>query len=228
MSYHNRGAFVSVKIRSLFSHLSTQTYNEVAPTIGFWTELALTQQFVTVEELVEQVSDPIWDGQRAPASFARFLKEFRDSPHRSAQAKSFVDEVCTRIFRWFVAAPAEELQINSNGGMVARCGANGFIGAASLIGHFIECRLLDHEVVRLYLIKPLTHHYPRPVESVGVVRANAIFRLFAVAGNTLLQGLLEPEDVRTCFEILETRFSRPSGIVGLSATKLEVQYASSS
>ena len=112
--------------------------------------------------------------------------------------------------------------MNSSSDRVARCGGNGFIEGASFVGHFIECGLLDHELVRSHLVKALTHHYPRPVEPVGIVRTNAISRLFVVAGNTLLQGLLEPEDVRTCFEILENRLSRPGGIAGLSTTKLEV------
>ena len=193
--------------------------------IGSWTELALTQQFTTVDELVERVSTWIWNGQYAPACFSRFLKEFRNSPHRSAQARSFVDEVCTRFFLWFTAASAEDLQRNSTSGRVAVYGGNGFIEGASFVGHFIECGLLDHELVQSHLVKALTHHYPCPAEPARIVRANAVFRLFVAAGNTLLQGLLEPDDVRTCFEILETQLSRPGGMAGLSTTKLEVQCA---
>ena len=178
MSYQHRGSVVSLKICSLFSHLNTQTYDEVAPMIGSWTELALTQQFTTVDGLVERVSTWIWNGQYAPACFSRFLKEFRNSPHRSAQARSFVDEVCTRFFLWFTAASAEDLQRNSTSGRVAVYGGNGFIEGASFVGHFIECGLLDHELVQSHLVKALTHHYPRPAEPARIVRANAVFRLF--------------------------------------------------
>jgi len=114
--------------------------------------------------------------------------------------------------------------MNGHSGRVASGGGYGFIEAASFIGYLIRGDLLNHEIVRLHLIKPLTAHcYPRPETSAETVRANAICRLFAVAGSTLVQGHLEAEDVRVCFEILRTQMSRPGGIKGLSATKLEVQ-----
>jgi hypothetical protein len=94
-----------------FSPVSTPTYDEVAPKIEYWIELALTQQLTTVDKLVEYVSDIAWTSHRSPASFARFLQEFRDSPRRSAQARSFVDDLCTRVFRWFIAASAEDLEM---------------------------------------------------------------------------------------------------------------------
>ena len=222
--YDNRGIGASTKIHQLFSYLDAQ-YDEVAPKLEYWIELALTQQFTTVDKLVEEVSSLPWTGSRSPASFTRFLKEFRNSPRRSAQARSFVDELCTRVFWWFAAASAEDLGMNNNEyiNAIARYGGSGFIEAASFVGHLIECGLLDRELVRLHLIKPLTtHHYPSPETPSETVRDNAIRRLFVVAGSTLVQGLLEPEDIRVCFEILETQLSRPGGMEGLSTAKLEV------
>ena len=95
--------------------------------------------------------------------------------------------------------------------------------AASFVGHLIDCGLLDHELARLHLIKPLTtHYYCPPGKPEETVRVNAICRLFVAAGSTLVQGLLEPEDVQACFNILETHLSRHGTTAGLSATKLEV------
>jgi len=183
------------------------------------------RQFTTVDKLVEYVSDLAWISNRSPASVARFLKEFRGSPRRSKQARSFVDGLCTRIFRWFAAASVEDLGMNGNSGEVAIHGGHGFIEAASFVGHLVGYGLLDHELVRQYLIKPLmTHHYLQHGRPEETVRVDAICRLFDAAGSTLVQGLLEPEDVRLCLRILETaQSSRPGGLGWLSATKLEVQ-----
>ena len=178
--------------------------------IESWTEVCLTQELTTVDELIERVLDLVaWTGSKngSHSSFARFLKEFRDSPRRSTQAKSFVDGICARLFRWFAAASADDLSMSSSHGRTAKNGGLGFIEGASIVGHLIECQLLDHELVRLYLIKPLTHHYPYPHGPARTVRAAAIYRLFGAAGNTLPRGLLELEDVRVCFEMLETQFS---------------------
>ena len=225
MSYHNRGISISKKISYLFSALDSQTYDEVAPVIESWIEVGLTQDLTTEGDLIEQVLDTVaWTGSRncSHSSFTRFLKEFRDSPHRSAQAKSFVDGICTRRFRWFLAASADDLSVNWSNSVTARNGGNGFIEEASVVGHLIEYQLLDHELVRLHLIKGLTHHYPYPLGQAKTVRAAAIYRLFAVAGKTLLRGLLEPEDVRVCFEMLETQLSSSIGTNGLSTANLQV------
>ena len=228
MSYGNRGIGASKKIYQLFSYLDTRAYDEVTPKLEYWIELALTQQFTTVDKLVEEVSSLPWTGRRSPASFTRFLKEFRDSPLRSTQARSFVDEFCTRVFWWFVAASAEDLGMKNYEytTTVARYGGSGFIEAASFVGHLIECGLLDHELVRLHLIKSLTTHlYPRPGQPEETVKINAICRLFVAAGNTLVQGLLEPEDVQVCFKILEIHLTMHGTTAGLSPVKLEVQCA---
>ena len=223
MSYQDRGISLSRQIYWLLSCLDIPTYDKIAPKIEYWTELALTQQFTTVDKLVEDVSDLPWTSHRSLASVARFLKEFRDSPRRSSQGRSFVDDLSTRVFLWFAAASAEGLRMDESGGAVARNGGRGFVEVASFVGHLIECDLLDHELVRLHLIKLLTtHYYLQPGGSSETVRVNAICRLFVAAGSTLVQGLLEPEDVRVCFEILGTQSSSPGGI---EAAKLEVQCA---
>ena len=96
--------------------------------------------------------------------------------------------------------------------------------AASFVGHLIEHDLLDRKLVRQHLIKPLIlHYYPSPGTQEEIVRINAIFRLFVAAGNTLVQGLLEPDDARVCFDILETQLSKPDVIARLSTTKIEVR-----
>ena len=59
------------------------------------------------------------------------------------------------------------------------------------------------------------------------VRAGAIYQLFIVAGNTLLRGLLEPEDVQVCFETLNAQISF-GGIAGLNARKLQIRCATHS
>lgn len=41
-------------------------------------------------------------------SVARFPKEFRDAPNHSEQAKTFVDELCPHVLRWFAAVSAEK------------------------------------------------------------------------------------------------------------------------
>ena len=228
MPYQNRDIGVSKKIYSLLSQLYTQTYDEIAPKIEYWTEWAFAQQLTTVDKLVEHVSDLAWTSSRSPAAVGRFLKEFRDSPQRSAQARSFVDDLSTRIFWWFAAASAEDLAIDNHeySDSVARNGGRGFMEAASFVGHLIDRDLLDHELVRLHLIKPLTTHYCyyhwRAEET---VRISAICRLFVATGSTLLQGLLDPEDVQACFQILETYLPTNGTTEGLSSANLEVQCA---
>ena len=113
--------------------------------------------------------------------------------------------------------------MDGHSGTVTSGGGHGFIEAALFVGHLIQRGLLDHNLVRLHLIKPLTAHYYSLLDTPAeTVRANAICVLFDVAGFTLVQGPLEPEDVRVCFEILGAQSSRPGGTKGLSATKLEV------
>ena len=222
--YHNRGTVIGTKIYNLLRSLEPATCNDLSPKIEFWIECALTEQSVKADELVDQLSSTIWDDRGSDEDVARFLKEFRDAPHRSEQARSFVDSLCSRILRLFVAASAEDLESWSQYSTfkVAERGGEGFVRAASLVGHLVECGVLDHELVRRYLIKPLiAHHYTDHTIAHKYFRAGAIFQLFTTAGNTLLRGLLEPDDVRVCFETLD--FEIPlQRVARLDAGKLQV------
>ena len=224
--YHNRQRAIIPKICSLLCSLDSSTYNEVAPKVEFWIEHALAEQSIAIDELVKKVSSVAWGIHPSCASIVRFLKEFRDAPHRSEQAKSFVDELCPHILRWFVAASAEDLSIKtgmySNDWRVALEGGESFMRAASFVGYLIEWDLLNSELVRRHLVKPLiAHHYGDRDGVQRSVRAMAIYQLFATARNSLLRGLLDPEDVRACFKALDTRITL-NGITGPDATKLNV------
>jgi len=225
MSYHDRDNIISTKICSLFYSLKTSTYDEVAPKIEYWIECALTEQLTTIDKLVEQVSVIAWTNHDFHAS-ARFLKGFRDAPHRSEQAKLLVDELCARAFRWFLVASAEDFSSDLWDGRIWSHGGKDPIQGVPFVGHLIEYDLLNHELVRRHLVKSLiAHHYTDRDTLAEAARARVIYQLFSVVGKTLLQGLLEPEDVRVCFEILDAQRSRPEGIVKLDETKLEVQCA---
>jgi len=178
---------------------------------------------------VEQLSPLVWDGRNSEsdAAAATFLKEFRDAPHRSEKARSFVDRLCSRVLLWFAAASAEDPTPwnGNNAGKVTRWGGGGLINTASSVGHLIERGLFNPELVRRHLVKPLiTHHYTDNVKvHQKSFRTEAIYHLFTAA-NTLLQGILEPEDVKVCFETLESEI--PFGrVVGLDAVKLQVRCA---
>jgi len=224
--YHNRGIVIGTKISRFLNSLGPATYDEISPKIEFWIEYALVEQSVDADDLVDQLSSVTWDRRSSDADVARFLKEFRDAPHRSGQARSLVDNLCARVLRWFAAASAEDLTQWYWGSTykLAKWGGDGFIRAASLVGHLIECGVLDHELVKRHLVKPLiAHHYedddssPQHKSS----RASAIYQLFVTAGDTLLHGLLEPEDVRVCFDVLNSQILL-RGVAGLDVEKLEV------
>jgi hypothetical protein len=207
---------VGSKIRSLLISLTKEPseYDEITPKIGYWIEYVLREDFLTVDELVEGVSHVAWEQGGSFASVGKFLKEFRDAPHRSEQARTFVTRMCTHVLRWFAIASAEDLDGGCNAG-------SGFIRAASFVGYLIEWGLLSHELVRCHLIKPLISHRDNDANllSPGAVRAVAIYVLFAAAGNTLLQGLLKPDDVQVCFHKLSLR---PLPPMGFDAAKLKV------
>ena len=196
--YHHRQPILAAKICSLLSSLNPSTYDEIAPKIEYWIEYVITEEFMTIGDLVERVSSVAWaNGHHS--EILRFLKGFRDTPNRSERTRSFVDQLCTNVLRWFAVAGAEDLPTCSNDPSVTNGGWSGFARAASFVGHLIECGLLSHDLVRRHLIKPLiTHH------RYDHYRARAIYELFVVAGNTLLRGLLEPGDVQVCFERLDT------------------------
>ena len=198
-------------------------YDKIIPKIEFWIEYALRERLTTVVDLVANVSRMAWDGGDSYASIARFLKEFHDTPNRSEQARSFVKELAEHVLRSFAIVSAENISADRYSGSVGKpLGERGFIGAASLIGHLIERGLLSHELVRRHLVKPLiAHHYTDCGDVQRSIRAMAIYELFLAAGNTLLQGLLEPEDVRACFETLDTDISL-EGMMGPDTEKLNV------
>jgi hypothetical protein len=235
--YHNRQPVLATKICHLLRSLSPSTYDETAPKIEYWIEYAITEQFTTTDDLVERVSFVAWECDE-PRDIARFFKEFRDAPHRSERMRSFVDEFAIHVLRWFAIAAADNFASGYNSGYVKAYNSlshyhsvdygfgwdvpvtpgGGWIGfprAASFVGHLIECSLLGHDLVRRHLIKPLIAHHDHHNS-----RAEAIYNLFVVAGNTLLQGLLEPGDVQVCFETLDTYCARAGGP---KAAKLNVR-----
>ena len=206
--YHNHKKHIALKIRSLLISLTKEPskYDEIAPKIEYWIEYVLREGFSTVDDLVERVSYVAWDSGGSFASVGKFLKEFRDAPHRSKQARTFVTEMCLHVLRWFAIASTESLADSDwINGSVSSYGGPGFIRAASFVGYLIEYGLLSHEYAQRHLIKSLTSHHGENEGKYtpGAFRARAIYQLFTAAGNTLLQGLLEPEDVQACFDILD-------------------------
>ena len=223
--YHNRQEAICSKIRSLVKTLAKEQskYDQIAPKIEYWIEYALREDFATVDELVEGVSEVAWEvTEGSCASIGRFLREFYDAPHRSEQARSVVSRLCPHVLQLFAIASAEDLDSWFRGS-ISSGGASGLISAASFVGHLIEWGLLSHELVQRHLTKPLTNHYDdgnRDARYCGGTRAHAIYRLLTAAGNTLLQGLLEPDDVQACFDILDSWFQ---AAIGFDAAKLKVQ-----
>jgi len=229
--FHNCKNPILLKIRSLLislTHvdLSEDAYDRITEKIEYWIEYVLRERFMTVDELVEGVSYVAWEDGGSFANVGRFLKEFRNVPHCSEQARfDIVNRLCSHVLRWFAVASVEH-HINpkqSCGGIIASRGPTGFIRAASFVGHLIECGLLSHELVRQHLVKPLTDHYCGNTEDIGwhPVRGNAIYQLFIAAGNTLFQGVFEAEDAWVCFETLEVQ-SRARNITGYDATRVKV------
>lgn len=92
--------------------------------------------------------------------------------------------------------------------------------ATSFARYLIELGLLSHELVRRHLTKSLTN-FSCSLD----IRVNAIYQIFITAGNTLLQGLLEPDDIRACFSRLGNIFDpRRLQQMGFYAEKLKVQH----
>jgi hypothetical protein len=227
IGYHNRKGHIYSRIRSLLVALTNEPseYGEIAPKIEYWTEYVLREDFLTVDELVEDVSCVAWQQGGSFANVGKFLKEFRDAPHRSEQARTFVTRMCSHVLRWFAIASVEDLSTSSSyrDGMVASGGGGpGFIRAASFVGHLIESGLLSHELVQQHLIKSLINHRDNDTNTggPGAVRSRAIYELFTAAGNTLLQGLLELDDVQACFEKLDLRSLH---YMGFNTAKLKVR-----
>ena len=223
--YHNRQTAIRSKIRSLFTSLisAPSNYVEITPHLEYWIDYVLREDFLTVDELVEEISYLAWDQSGTFTKVAQFLKEFHDSPHRSEHARTFVTRLCSHVLRWFAITSAEEIYDTWSSSIVSIGGRPGFMHAASSVGHLIEWGLLSHELVQRHLTKPLTSHRDinKTTSSPGAVRAKVIYELFTTAGNTLLQGLLEPDDVQACFDMLDTWCQR--GVV-FNVAKLKVQY----
>jgi hypothetical protein len=97
--YHNRKTYIGPKIRSLLISLTNEPskYDEIAPKIEYWIEYVLREDFLTIDELVEGVSYVAWEQGGSFANVAKFLKEFRDAPHRSEHARSFVTRMCSHV-----------------------------------------------------------------------------------------------------------------------------------
>jgi hypothetical protein len=225
--YHNRQPVLAENICNLLYSLSPSTYDEIAPKIEYWIECVIAEQFTTVDDLVERVSSVAWEDRGSQSDISRFLKEFRDAPHRSEGTRSFVDGLCLHVLRWFAVASVEDLWKNwhPHTSLVSKRGGPGFIHAASFVGHLIERGLVGRELARRYLFKPLTtYYYDKDNFSKQSIRANALYKLFT-AGNALLQGLLEPEDVQVCFEKLETwtTLGEINGLELLDAARLNVR-----
>ena len=224
-NFHNCKGPISDKIRYLLTYLTKKPseYDTITPRIEYWIEYVLRERFTTVDELVEGVSYVAWEGEGSYASVGRFLKEFRDAPHRSEQARSFVTQLCSHILRWFAITSVENLaMVSYNGSIANNSGGRGFLRAASFVGHLIEHGLLSQGLLRQHLIKPLINHYdgdPRYIQD--PVWANAIYQLFIAAGSALFQDLLEPEDVRLSFETLDAQ-SRLVKIEGYDAARVKV------
>lgn len=228
-SDRNREFVIAENICNLLYSLSSSTYAEIAPKIEYWIEFVLAEPFTTTDDLVERVSSVAWEDRGSKSEISRFLKEFRDAPHRSERMKSFVDDLCLYLLRWFAVASMEDLWVHWSTSPVSKCGGPGFIRAASFVGHLIKCDLICHELVRRYIFKPvLTQYYSAENWSKQATGANAIYQLFAATGNTLLQGLLEPQDVQACFGRLETRISlgKIGGMDELDVAKVNVRCGS--
>ena len=226
--YHNREDVLAANIRRLLTSLRPPVYDKIATKAEYWIEYAITERLTTPEDLAERVSSVAWSFEDENSDIPRFLKEFRDAPHRSQRIKSFVPQLCLHTLRWLAVASADSFLPFESGLAVAIGGAKGFVRAASFVGHLIECGLFGPELARRHL-KPLTAHYYHDCQGDVVdqslcTRANAIYQLFTVAGNSLLRGLLEPEDVQDCFELLEKRvpFGTVNGMGPPDTVKLTV------
>ena len=222
--FHNRRPHIASKIRSLIALLTKEPpeYDKIAPKIEYWIEYVLCERFVTVDELVEDISYVAWEQGGSFLSVGKFLKEFSGAPHRSEQARSFVVKLCEHILRWFAIAAVEDSYPTNT--TIASGDGPGFIRAASFVGHLIEWGLLSHELVRRHIVKPLITHDDNDDNS---HRTNAIYQLFIAAGSTLLRGILEPEDIQVCFDTLDANIPR-GYVAGLKAERLQARCISHS
>jgi hypothetical protein len=229
--HQNRQLVLALNICNLLYDLSPSTYDEITPKLEFWIEYVLDERFTTTADLADRVSCVAWEDRGSHSDIARFLHEFRDAPHRSEQARSFVDELCHSVLQWFSIASSEDVWDHWKEALVSKRGGPGFMHSASFVGHLIERGLIRHGLVRRHILKPLTaHYYNESNLKKQAIRAHAIYNLFTTAGNSLLQGLLEPEEVQDCFARLDTRvsFEKIGGMDLLDPAKLNVWLGSHS
>ena len=133
--FHNRQAVLATTVYNLLYDLGPSTYDEIAPTIEYWIKYGITERFTTIENLMERVSPVAWNDRGSHSHISRFLKEFREAPRRAEQMRSFIDELCLYILRWFSVASADDFRVDRYAGLVSRSGGVGFIRAASFVGH---------------------------------------------------------------------------------------------
>jgi hypothetical protein len=120
--YHNRQPILAANIYNLLSSISPSTYDEIAPKIEYWVDYVITEQFMTTDDLVERVSSVAWENRASHSEILRFLKDFRDTPHRSEGVRSFVTQFCTHVLRWFAIAAAEDFSTHWGTSSVASGG----------------------------------------------------------------------------------------------------------
>ena len=223
--YHDCKTTLGANVRGFLYSLRPSTYDKMTPRVEFWIEYIIKEGFSTPKDLAEQLSDIAWHFYDINAEVPRFLKEFRDAPGRSEPTRSFVHEFCLHVLRFFAGATADYFHMDDSSGLIPSGGGNGFVRAAAFLGHLIKHGLLDRELVQWHVVKPLTLYNEGYPTTLGLtIRANAIYQLFTTAGDTLLQGLLEPGDVQDCFEILDAQVtSRASKMVGFDETRFNVQ-----
>ena len=101
---HDCQVVLALNICGLLYDLGQLTYNGIKPKLEYWIEYVLTEQFVTVNDLVERVLPVAWDTRGSHSDISQFLKEFCETPHRSEQARSFIDGLCLHVLRWFAVA----------------------------------------------------------------------------------------------------------------------------
>ena len=125
--YTHRQPVLAENICNLLYSLSSSTYDEIAPKIEYWIEYVLTEPFTTTHDLAERVSSVVWEDRGSKSEIGRFFKELYHAAHRPEQMRSFVDELCLYLLRWFAVASMEDLWKNWSTSPVSKYGGPGFI-----------------------------------------------------------------------------------------------------
>ena len=98
----------------------------------------------------------VTEAQGLSSSVGKFLKEFHDAPHHSEQARTFINQMCPYMLRWFAIASVDNVYPNEKSSSVSSGGGLGFLHVVSFVGYLIEFGLLDRELMQRHLTKPLT------------------------------------------------------------------------